>query len=97
VPSQLEDLPLSDSLKTAIDLWQSSAICDFEFTQIVIREVSNNIELHSGQEKPIGTDQASKTKPFNPTIDATALLLDMKNLTLHLDEFIFRVEKVSLL
>lgn len=103
VPSQLQDLPLSESLKTAIDLWQSSAICDFEFLQIVIREVSSNIELHSGEENPIGTDEALSAtspfsisfKPFNPRVDATALLLEMKNLTLHLDEFIFRVEKAD--
>ena len=101
VPSQLEDLPLSDSLKTGIDLWQSSAITDFEFTQIVIKEVSSNIELHTGDEKPIGTDIGYEVKPhfvgpfkpFNPKIDATVLLLEIKNLTLHLDEFIFRVEK----
>lgn len=101
VPSQLEDLPLSDPVKTGIDLWQSSAITDFEFTQIVIREVSSNIELHTGDENPIGADNGCDAKPhfvgpfkpFNPKIDATVLLLEIKNLTLHLDEFTFRVEK----
>lgn len=98
VPSQLEDLPLSDELKTAIDLWQSSAIDDFEFTQIVVREVSSNIELHSGDENPLDESKlapqfSNPFKPFNPKVDATALLLEIKNLTLHLDEFIFRVEK----
>lgn len=98
VPSQLKDLPLSDALKTGIDLWQSSAISDFEFTQIVVREVSSNIELHSGDESSKQVVQFSNPfKPFNPKVDATVLLLEIKNLTLHLNEFIFRVRFRSLL
>ena len=101
VPSQLEDLPLSDTLKTNIDLWQSAAISDFEFIQIVIREVSRQIEIHSSDAKPVDAEDTLEQKtqlpnpfrPLNPKIDPTVLLLEIKNLSLHLDEFIFRVEK----
>jgi hypothetical protein len=98
VPTQLQDLPLSEPLKTGIDLWQSSAISSFEFMQIAIREVSNQIELHKGEERSIGglstqnSPRPNSRRKFNPRVDSV-LLLDIKNLTLHLDEFIFRVEK----
>ncbi|KAL3796710.1 hypothetical protein HJC23_010010 [Cyclotella cryptica] len=102
VPTLLGDLPLSEPLKTGIDLWQSSAISDFEFTQLAVREVSRQIHLQSRIEDnapPIrrtskkASPTSSPRKPFIPQIDSTVLLLDIKNLTLHLNEFIFRVEK----
>lgn len=35
------------------------------------------------------------TKRFNPRLDPTVLLLEMKNLTLHLERFRFRIEKAK--
>ena len=88
-------------------MWQSSAISDFELLQIAIRDVSYQIQLQkereeSGIEKVIykqtnhyekGKSPSNLKKPFNPRIDPTVLFLEIKNLTLHLNDFVFRVEK----
>jgi len=98
VPSQLNGVPLSDKLKSQIDLWQSSAIDDFDLLETTIREVSQQIQLQKEREEngiPI-TEQSSSTptaKQFDPKVDPTILSLDITNLTLRLEEFGFRVEK----
>lgn len=108
VPYPLHDLPLTQTLKTGIDLWQSSAISDFEFIQIAIRDVSSQIQRQKEYEEkngkinvvPVSLPKEKMQQPihhhpkrFNPRLDPTLLFLDIKNLTLHLDEFTFRVEK----
>jgi len=37
----------------------------------------------------------SVRRRFNPRVDPTVLFLEMKNLTLHLDNFLFRIEKAE--
>lgn len=94
VPYPLNGLPLSNDLKMQIDLWQTSAISDFELLQTAIREVSKQIQLHKDLEESGAT---LKPKPavqtFNPSVDPTLLFLDIKKLTLCLHEFGFRIEK----
>jgi len=100
VPRQLIGLPMSDKLKTQIDLWQTSAISDFELLETAIREVSYQIQLQKEREEngiepptPRQTSKPNTTKRFNPRLDPTVLFLEIKNLTLLLEEFGFRVEK----
>ena len=96
VPYPLNGLPLSDDLKTQIDLWQTSAISDFELLQTAIREVSKQIQVHKEIEESGVTpkfEQEPAVKPFNPSVDPTLLFLDIKKLTLCLHEFGFRIEK----
>ncbi|KAL7542915.1 hypothetical protein ACHAXR_012357 [Thalassiosira sp. AJA248-18] len=96
LPRQLTGLPMSDKLKSQIDLWQTSSITDFELLETAIREVSYQIQLQKErEEKGIELPQQSNpsTKCFNPKLDPTVLFLDIKNLTLLLEEFGFRVEK----
>jgi len=97
VPRQLTGLPMSDKLKSQIDLWQTSAISDFELLETAIREVSHQIQLQKEREES-KTQESFRThesvpKKFNPRLDSTILFLDIKNLTLRLEEFGFRVEK----
>jgi len=78
-------------------LWQTSAISDFELLETAIREVSYQIQLQkereeNGFEVPLQTPKQTP-KHFNPRMDPTVLFLDIKNLTLRLDDFGFRVEK----
>ena len=78
-------------------MWQTSAISDFELLETAIREVSYQIQLQKESEEN-GTESSPPTsKPnanqFNPKLDPTVLFLDIKNLTLRLEEFGFRVEK----
>ncbi|KAL7550468.1 hypothetical protein ACHAWF_013694, partial [Thalassiosira exigua] len=92
VPYQLTGLPMSDRLKTNIDLWQTSAISDFELLETAIREVSYQIQLQKEREEK-GIPLPPQANRFNPRADPTVLFLDIKNLTLRLEEFGFRVEK----
>lgn len=96
VPYPLNDLPMSDDLQTQIDLWQTSAISDFELLQTAIREVSKQIQVHKELEESGATPKLKPkpaVKPFNPSVDPTLLFLDIKKLTLCLHEFGFRIEK----
>ena len=100
MPTPLAGLPMSDKLMTQVDLWQTNAISDFDLLETIIREVSYQIQLQKErEEKGIHTvfhPQSSKKhtpKQFNPKLDPTILFLDIKNLTLRLEEFGFRVEK----
>lgn len=56
-------------------------------------EPNNQSEFHL-QSSLSGSDSFEKTpNRFNPRIDPTVLFLEMKNLTLHLERFRFRIEK----
>lgn len=91
-------IPFSNrtSLPHDTDLWQSSAISDFELLETAIREVSHQIQLQKEREEnDIELPEQSKPgkRKFNPRVDPTVLFLDIKNLTLLLEDFGFRVEK----
>ena len=96
IPKPLRDLPMSDTLKAGIDLWQTSAISDFELLEIAVRDVSYQIS-HAGDNSNGGAQPVhhhpAKQHVFNPKDDPTVLFLDIKNLTMNLNEFTFRVEK----
>jgi len=109
VPDTLRDLPLSECLRTGIDLWQSSITSDFDLLEMAIKEVSYQIKLQLEREED-GIDinatsrvsepprakkilPSPKKKRFNPRVDPTVFFLEIKNLSLNLDEFTFRVEK----
>lgn len=83
------------------DLWQSSAVSDFELLQTAINEVSHQIQLQKEREEDgveVSLDSLKSTagtNNFNPRVDPTVLFLDIKNLTLLLHEFSFRVEKAE--
>jgi len=99
IPKPLDDLPMSDTLKAGIDLWQSSAISDFELLEIAIRDVSYQIshtsDSRNGGAQSVYQQPSRQPSPnvFNPKEDPTVLFLDIKNLTMNLNEFTFRVEK----
>ena len=100
MPTPLAGLPMSDKLMTQVDLWQTNAISDFDLLETIIREVSYQIQLQKEREEngihTVFHPQSSKKhtpKQFNPKLDPTILFLDIKNLTLRLEEFGFRVEK----
>ena len=78
-----------------IDLWQSGAISDFELLETTIREVSQQIKMQKEREEDGKFEPLppKRTKRFNPKVDPTVLCLDIKNLTLLLNDFGFRVEK----
>lgn len=88
---------------TQVDLWQTNAISDFDLLETIIREVSYQIQLQKEREEngthTVMSPQSSKLKhtpkQFNPKLDPTILFLDIKNLTLRLEEFGFRVEKAQ--
>ena len=90
---------MSDTLKAGIDLWQSSAISDFELLEIAIRDVSYQIshtsDSRNGGAQSVYQQPSRQPSPnvFNPKEDPTVLFLDIKNLTMNLNEFTFRVEK----
>ena len=94
IPKPLDDLPMSDTLKAGIDLWQTSAISDFELLEIAVRDVSYQIS-HAGDCSSGGVvhHEPAREHVFNPKEDPTVLFLDIKNLTMNLNEFTFRVEK----
>ena len=75
------------------DLWQTSAISDFELLETSIHEVSYQIQLQKEREENGIELPPQITKRFNPRVDPTILYLDIKNLTLRLEDFGFRVEK----
>ncbi len=87
---------MSDTLKAGLDLWQTSAINDFELLEIAIRDVSYQIS-HTGDncngKIESNHQQLPRQHVFNPKEDPTVLFLDIKNLTMNLNEFTFRVEK----
>lgn len=96
IPKPLDDLPLSDTLKAGIDLWQTSAINDFELLEIAIRDVSYQISVieRDGFVEPAQPPPSRQPSyVFNPKVDPTVLFLDIKNLSMNLNEFTFRVEK----
>jgi hypothetical protein len=100
IPKPLDDLPLSDTLKAGIDLWQTSAIDDFELLEIAIRDVSYQISVierdgfvKPAQPPPSRQPSRQPSYVFNPKVDPTVLFLDIKNLSMNLNEFTFRVEK----
>lgn len=74
------------------DLWQTSAISDFELLETAIREVSHQIQLQKERDEN-GADPQEIIGQFNPRVDPTVLYLDITNLTLRLEDFGFRVEK----
>lgn len=87
---------MSDTLKAGIELWQKAAINDFELLQIAVRDVSYQIshtdDNCNGDTQPV-YQQPPRQNVFNPKEDPTVLFLDIKNLTMNLNEFTFRVEK----
>jgi hypothetical protein len=90
---------MSDTLKAGIDLWQTSAISDFELLEIAIKDVSYQISNTQLSVQPV-RQQPSRQPPskpstsvFKPKEDPTVLFLDVKNLSMNLNEFTFRVEK----
>jgi len=101
IPKPLDDLPMSDTLKAGIDLWQTSAITDFELLEIAIRDVSyqishtDDINIYDGSAKAVHKKPLRQPSPnvFKPKDDPTVLFLDIKNLTMSLNAFTFRVEK----
>ena len=98
VPQELAGLPLSAELRTHIDLWQTSAISDIEFFEAAIREVTVQIQLQKEREdyKVLHPHPPqSMHQHFDPKSDPTVIFLDIKNLTLRLEEFGFRVEKAQ--
>ena len=98
VPQELAGLPLSHELRTQIDLWQTSAISDIEFLQTAIREVTVQIQLQKEREEYEVLHPhppQSMHQHFDPKSDPTVIFLDIKNLTLRLEEFGFRVEKAQ--
>ena len=88
---------MSDTLKAGIDLWQVSAISDDELLEIAIRDVSYQIshtdDICNGGTKSFSQQSSQQRHEFNPREDPTVLFLDIKNLTMNLNEFTFRVEK----
>jgi len=95
VPRPLTDLPMSEKLKTQLDLWQSGVISDFELLETAIHEVSHQIKMQKEREEngTVEPTPQNNTKSFNPKVDPTVICLDIKNLTLLLNDFGFRVEK----
>ena len=66
-------------------------------------DIRTSDELSRGRSSPsnvanslssLGSHEATQNR-FNPRVDPTVLLLDMKNLTLHLERFRFRIEKAE--
>lgn len=98
IVATIKIIPFSNTtaLPHDTDLWQSSAISDFELLETAIREVSHQIQLQKEREENDielpGQSKPGKRK-FNPRLDPTVLFLDIKNLTLLLEDFGFRVEK----
>ena len=89
---------MSDTLKAGIDLWQASAISDDELLEIAIRDVSYQIshtdDNCNGDTQSFSQQSLQQSQHvFNPKEDPTVLFLDIKNLTMNLNEFTFRVEK----
>ena len=95
MPRPLTDLPMSEKLKTQLDLWQSGVISDFELLETAIHEVSHQIKMQKEREEngTVEPTPQNNTKSFNPKVDPTVICLDIKNLTLLLNDFGFRVEK----
>jgi hypothetical protein len=77
-------------------LWQSAAISDFELLESTIEEVTCQIQLQKEREEnEVLHSQQSMHEHFDPKSDPTILFLDIKNLTLRLEDFGFRVEKAQ--
>ncbi|KAL9189680.1 hypothetical protein ACHAXT_009355 [Thalassiosira profunda] len=96
VPRQLAGLPMPDQLLTQLDLWLTSSISDFELLETAIKEVSHQIQLQKEREENGGEPPSQSSQSatlFDPQVDPTVLFLDIRNLTLCLEEFGFRVEK----
>lgn len=88
-PTNIQSSPKSD-------LWQKSAVSDFELLETAIREVSHQIQLQKERDEEgveVILQTSPSTKSFNPKQDPTVLYLDIRNLTLLLEDFGFRVEK----
>ena len=122
VASALGGMPVTDVLNCAIDLWRNLEIDDDELLEVVIRDVSYQIQLHNRLQKEaiehdvispkaavkaegripspprIAKDIKSFDSPhrrFNPRIDPTVLSFEMKKLSLTLERFHFRIEKLE--
>ena len=74
-------------------MWLTSSISDFELLEAAIKEVSHQIQLQKEREENGGEPPSPSAKLFDPQVDPTVLFLDIRNLTLCLEEFGFRVEK----
>lgn len=115
-------MPVTAVLNSSIELWRSLEIDDDELLEIVIREVSYQIQWHethpdakataSNQKIPtVLPDSIERTshvakisslfdprgshRRFNPRVDPTVLYFEMKKLTLNLERFHFRIEKLK--
>ncbi len=77
-------------------MWQSAAISDFQLLESAIGEVTRQIQLQKEREENgILHPPRCKHEHFDPKSDPTILFLDIKNLTLRLEDFGFRVEKAQ--
>jgi hypothetical protein len=78
------------------DSWQAAAISDFEILESAIVEVSSQIQLQKEREESgVLHPLRSKSERFDPKSDPTIIFLDIRNLTLRLEDFGFRVEKAQ--
>jgi hypothetical protein len=117
-------MPVTDVLNSSIELWRNLELDDDELLEIVIREVSYQIQFYSehrieaiangripkrsksrakskaqssrvGAKSPILFDPRGSHRRFNPRVDPTVLYFEMKKLTLNLERFYFRIEKLK--
>ena len=108
-------MPVTDVINSSIELWRNLEIDDDELLEIVIREVSYQIqwhEMHPQDDTPRETIPATLPKSksrkssrlfdarrvhrrFNPRNDPTILYFEMNKLTLNLERFHFRIEKLK--
>lgn len=119
VAFQLGGMPVTAVLNSSIELWRNLEIDDDELLEIVIREVSYQIQCHEEHQKdaiargkipehlpkprtraprvssPNLFDPRSSRRRFNPRNDPTVLYFEMKKLTLNLERFHFRIEKLK--
>jgi hypothetical protein len=113
-------MPVTDVINCSIELWRNLEIDDDELLEIVIREVSYQIQWHEKHRRDntvVTREQIPTSLPkpkarapskgsilfssnrgsrrFNPRIDPTILYFEMKKLTLNLERFHFRIEKLK--
>ena len=114
-------MPVTDVINSSIELWRNLELDDDELLEIVIREVSYQIQFYSehraeavaqgriakerpkskarssrvGAKSPILFDPRGSRRRFNPRIDPTVLYFEMKKLTINLERFHFRIEKLK--
>lgn len=108
-------MPVTDVINSSIELWRNLEIDDDELLEIVIREVSYQIQWHEiHQQDDVVRETIPATLPksksrkssstfhprrvhrrFNPRHDPAILYFEMKKLTLNLERFHFRIEKLK--